>query len=537
MDDEWAYVKMAQVFARTGHISYNGWPAAMLGWQLHLGAAFIKLFGFSFTNVRLSILPIGMMTAFLLQRSYVRMGLNEWNATVATAIFVTSPLYLPIVFTYMSDVPGISCIVLCLYICLRAVQSSNDTKAAVWISLAALLNALGGTSRQIAWIGVLVMVPSTLWLLRRRRIPFFAGMISFIAGVCFVFAALSWLHRQPYALPEPFLPASFGLRSMHNLGTAGLLGGGALFLLLLPLASLFIAAVRPLNRKTIAFLGAGCTFFCLLGIALSHWGGIDRWLAPFYGNYMTERAFFAISHHGIRVLITAVTCIGFLSVLRFLTIREQRQWLLHGLGQAGAGWNLVVILVPFSIAYLCLLLPRCMNAEVADRDLLLPLLLALFFLTFVYQERVRTYLPITCLALFALFAAFSIVATHDQFSMYRGYVSAVDELQSAGVPATAIMGPWEFNGWTQLEQTGFVNNSFIRVPAGAYSPQPPRNLPANCDSGFLDSTPAVHPVYGLSFNPHACMGPSQFPPVAFHTWLAPHETFIYVVNYPAASRK
>lgn len=89
IDDEWSYVKMAQVFAQTGHIVYNGWPTAMLGWQLYLGAAFIKLFGFSFTTVRLSILPIGMLTAFLLQRSLVRTGLNEWNATVAASATAT----------------------------------------------------------------------------------------------------------------------------------------------------------------------------------------------------------------------------------------------------------------------------------------------------------------------------------------------------------------------------------------------------------------------------------------------------------------
>ncbi len=32
--DDWSYVKMAFVFARTGHIVYNGWATAMLGWAI-----------------------------------------------------------------------------------------------------------------------------------------------------------------------------------------------------------------------------------------------------------------------------------------------------------------------------------------------------------------------------------------------------------------------------------------------------------------------------------------------------------------------
>ena len=40
--DDWPYILMAQKLASTGHIVFNGWSAAMLGWQLYLGAGFIK---------------------------------------------------------------------------------------------------------------------------------------------------------------------------------------------------------------------------------------------------------------------------------------------------------------------------------------------------------------------------------------------------------------------------------------------------------------------------------------------------------------
>jgi glucose-1-phosphate cytidylyltransferase len=92
--DDGPYIRVAQNVAATGHIAYNGWSAAMLIWQLYLGAAFIKLFGFSFTTVRSSTLLVSLALAFFLQRTLVRAGITERNATIGTLALVLSPLYL-----------------------------------------------------------------------------------------------------------------------------------------------------------------------------------------------------------------------------------------------------------------------------------------------------------------------------------------------------------------------------------------------------------------------------------------------------------
>jgi hypothetical protein len=90
--DDGPYFLMARTLATTGHIAYNGWGTAMLGWQLYIGAAFIKLFGPSFTAVRGSTLLVSLATAFLLQRTFVRSGVTERNATLATLALVVTPL-------------------------------------------------------------------------------------------------------------------------------------------------------------------------------------------------------------------------------------------------------------------------------------------------------------------------------------------------------------------------------------------------------------------------------------------------------------
>jgi hypothetical protein len=169
INDDWVYIKDALKVAQTGHISYSGTETPILGWQLYFGALFIKLFGFSFTAVRLATVIEAMATAFVLERTFERAGLNLQNATLATATFVLSPLYLPWAFAFMSDISGVLCIVVCSYMCLRALEARSQNSAMAWISLAALVNAAGGTARQIAWLGALLMVPSTLWFLRKSR--------------------------------------------------------------------------------------------------------------------------------------------------------------------------------------------------------------------------------------------------------------------------------------------------------------------------------------------------------------------------------
>ena len=82
--DDGPYILMARTLATTGHIVYNGWAAPMLGWQLYLAAAFIKLFGFSFTAVRMGTIFIAMLMAFVLQRTLVAASISDRNATLAT---------------------------------------------------------------------------------------------------------------------------------------------------------------------------------------------------------------------------------------------------------------------------------------------------------------------------------------------------------------------------------------------------------------------------------------------------------------------
>jgi hypothetical protein len=112
--DDWSYIRTALEFARTGHFVYNGWATAMLGWIIPWSALFITAFGFSFTIVRLSMLPVTMACIYLFHASLVRFGIRGRNAVLGAPTLGLSPVFLPMAASYMTDVAGLFVIVLCL---------------------------------------------------------------------------------------------------------------------------------------------------------------------------------------------------------------------------------------------------------------------------------------------------------------------------------------------------------------------------------------------------------------------------------------
>jgi hypothetical protein len=538
--DDWSYIRTAQILAQTGHIVYNGWASPLLGWQLFLGALFVKLFGFSFTIVRASIFPVAMAVVFLLQRSMVRAGIREWNAALGTLAVVLSPLFLPLTFSFMTDIAGLFGIVLCLYACLRALQADTDRAALAWICFAAISNTIFGTARQLAWLGVLVMVPSTLWLLRRRPHFLLAGSILYLGCVAFIFASVHWFHQQPYSVPEnPFFEhvsshtlISFGRNMVHAIMDAGLF--------VLPILVIFIPELRRGNRRSTIFFVIGSSvfvLFCLIQV-YRHW--LMYWLTPYLGNYITVYGLMEdgavhgrkiVLSLGLRLVVTALIFASMLSFFAFLLAGRKKPDPPFDPAPQLSWYQLNIVIVPFTLAYIGLLLPRAAFSGYLffDRYLLVITPMALILILRFYQERVRPNVPVFALVPIALFAAFGIAGTHDIFSLYRARLAVVNELRAAGVPPTEIDAGFEYDGWTQINLARFVNDPQIPIQPGDHF-TPPNTSIRQCRPYFLNDFPVLSPHYGLSLDPEECQGPAEFPPVTTRTWLGPRFTTIYVVH-------
>jgi hypothetical protein len=486
-------------------------------------------------------------TAYLLQRTCVRAGLNSWNATLATLALVLSSLFLPLAYTFRSDVSGVLCIVACLYMCLRALQSQSERSAIAWICLAALVNAVGGTVRQIYWLGLLVMVPCTLWLLRKSRRVLVAGCISWFIGVVFVAAAVHWFARQPYTIPVSLIPIEVDWKALISLGGLGVRSAGQLALLALPVLLMFSGALRLWSRRAAAVFGIGFLGFAVFGIALIRARKLYVLVAPFLWDFMTDPSLQRLSaiaslgiHHdrardGLGVLLTGAVVLGILCLAVCVFAGPHRRATFQQETSPISWPKLGLLIGSFSAAYIVILaLTVLRNGLFYDRYLLPLLAILLLVLTRIYQERVKAKLPWACILLIVVFGAFSVAATHDTFALYRGFATTIHEIQSIGAPATAIAGPWEFEGWTQIEEAGYINDPRIRVPRGAYMPQPVRAHLRNCsaDPSSLGWAPAIKPAYVVSSNPADCGGQDAFPPVMYSTWIAPRTNWVHALKLP-----
>ena len=535
--DDWSYIKTVQILAQTGHVVYNGWATAMLGWQLYLGAMFVKLFGFSFTVVRASILPIAMATAFLTQRTMVRAGINEWNASLGTLALVLSPLFLPLAFTFMTDITGLFCIVLCLYACLRALQAQTDRAALAWICFAAVSNAIGGTVRQIAWLGVLVMIPSTLWLLRRRQRFLFVGGLLYFICVAFIFASLHWYSQQPYSVPEPLLRDRVTLRSVIRVPINLVRGGLNTSVFLLPVLLPFIPELRRSNRRSVLIFASANVLFVLFCLVQAHLRMLHYWLAPFLGdNVSIHGLMYDDSIHGRPILLppglqVVVTVLVFASLLAFALLLVHIKELHHASEPPPTiSWHrLGVLIVPFMAAYVVLLMPRAATWVFWDRYFLPIQWVGLIPILRFYQERLRSRLPALTLLPIAVFAAFSIAGTHDLFALFRARLALTDQLRSAGVPRTAIDAGFEYDGWNQIEETGFINDPQIHLPPGVHFSFPKTSFDV-CRPSMLGYFSALSVRYGVSYKPTDCLGAAEFAPVTARTWLGPRHTTLYIVK-------
>ena len=543
INDDWSYAWSAQQLALTGHIIYNGWATAMLGWQLLWGALFIKTLGFSFFTLRLATLLLSMMCVALLQRIFVRCGLSERFSVFATLTLALSPLFLPLAFSFMSDVPGWLALLVCLYGCLRALESSGSGRAIAWLAAASLLNAAGGSARQVAWLGALVMVPCTAWLLRRRAHVLPAASAIWALSALLVFAIMHWYAQQPYALVEktfarPHDPASLvaaGVAIAKNILAAGL------FLLPVLVAMLWRYPWRERMLRRAGLLATGFAGVAVLALAIRH--RPLYWLAPFSDPYVTPQGIFTLPvllgtrpdvlSPGLRAVLTLLTLAGLFAAVA-IGLRAGALPALPGPRTAFriSDASLAILLGPYTLTYCLLIATRNM---ITDRYVLPMLAVALIFLLRLYQQKLAPALPAISFAMLALFTAFAIAGTHDLFAFERARIAAADRLLAAGIPRTRIHVGFEYDGWTELMQTGYMNDSRMHLPANLYkSHTVPAEIPPACQFYLASHIPSIawHDAYGLATSETPCFPASSFATIPFTTWLAPHHQAILIRRLP-----
>jgi Dolichyl-phosphate-mannose-protein mannosyltransferase len=544
INDDWSYILTTRTFAQTHHFVYNGWATAILGWQVIWGALFARIFGPSFTSIRLSAVPIALATALLYHVILRRFGLNRAHAIFGTLTLTLCPLFLALADTFMSDVPGLFSLLLCLYLCQLAIAAREDSRATMWLVLAGLTNVLSGTVRQISWLGVLVMVPSCAWLLRRRRYVIPATVITWLIGVASIKFFIDWFLRQPYSVPETFPSHGTGRDIAEHLAVHGAGGVMTTLLFLLPVLTLGLSAFSSIPRRIMVRMGVVMVALLAVLAVLHHWGIAHVLESPWLGNTFSNygllrdgmfRSDRKIPEAGVKLLFFTLVITTLASIEVFNVYRHRSTDDREPMQQAVSWRKMIALLVPLLASYCMLLLPRAALSATFDRYLLVIMAAVIVFPVAWHQEHISGRIPAFSIGALAVIAILAVADMHDLFSMSRAEVRLSEEMQNAGIPRTEIEGGFAYDFETQVYATGYINDPHIINPPGAYHPVPPAPVfrrGANLCGGLTIQRylPSLHVRYAMSAGANPCFAPANLPPQSYTTWLQPgtHQVFAAV---------
>ncbi len=174
----------------------------------------------------------------------------------------------------------------------------------------------------------------------------------------------------------------------------------------------------------------------------------------------------------VRILLTIASLGGLLGLLASL-LGSRRTPPAADHSTALTWKQLGVLLLPFSLAYTLLLIPRAASSVIYDRYALSLLVIALICLVRFYQDRIHSRLPPASILLVGVIALYGIAVTHNLFSLYRARAALATELRANGIPDTSVDNAWEYNIGVELQHANHINEPTIAVPAHAYVLPPP----------------------------------------------------------------
>lgn len=178
LNDDWIHAKTVQEILTEGRYQGHPYLAANLVAQAYWGALFCKLFGFSFTTLRLSTLILGLLGAWSMALCGLVMGLPRSIALLCGVLLAINPIFLNLSYTYMTDVPFLSMSILSGLFFLRAFQESHPK----WVFLGSSFAVIAFFIRQFGIILPIAFLTSVvlLWRVKRCRITWKMGLALFI---------------------------------------------------------------------------------------------------------------------------------------------------------------------------------------------------------------------------------------------------------------------------------------------------------------------------------------------------------------------
>lgn len=535
--DEFSYAFNALRLAQTGRMIYNGWSEPPVILQSAWGALLIRIFGFSFSALRMGVLPMAGACAALCYLLGRAAGLRRGLAVFASLALALSPMFVVSAIPFMTDIPSLAFILLCVLamaLSMQRVRETRHSQAIAWLIVALTAAIAGGLSRQTCWLPMLVLGPYAAWTHRRSGMYAIAALAAWLCAIAAMVIVTRWYNRQPATIPTRFnlidVKILFVLTPHNLIVLLNLLL--TTMLLSLPVAAMVAAAqVKHLwrIRATPFGVAAALALLILAGflIADPH-GGIEPWLpnvlarrgllaeaelsgvAPLSRPFWVSAALSAATYAALALLAMESAAFG-------AQVRSFFRWLLS----PKDGRYVAQSLALFAAAYLVSIFVRAAHIDWIMDRYAIPLLPCLSIpLLLRYQNAADPPSPRSCgpvmpvLGWFLLlvFGLYAIASCQSLCALDRAKMRAINALRAAGIPDNAIAAGVEWDHWIELRLSGRINNFLVHNPPWQKQ---------------FGETPSMRPRYRIEFSKEFNTVYSKFGDVDYFSLLPPfHRTIL-----------
>ena len=459
LNDSWGYSKTVKDFSETKEIRLSEWTAASFVFQMFYGYLFTLPFGFSFTALRISTIVMsffGVVAFYFILKEF---KFSETISTLGSLLLFFNPLYFNLSYTFMTDIPLISLVLISTLFYIKALKTNN-----LWFfSLGSVFSILAVLVRQNA-----ILLPSAVLIylfITRNKEKFniktilvnlwpFAALVLFQLWYSLIHGAgerFSFVSEGFFGMFNLFRIAAFSLISIFCIGF--------LFFLFSPLFAANIRKFKKLTKeKYFVFFGVIISIILILSFSVYvflmknfPFLGYQGFIINNFG--LGPKLLAGIPQMIPNFILYIISVFVIISSLMFLIILiyeffykksfDSKSLKRLKLKKENLNLFLIIILI---LQFLFVIT----KYSIFDRYLLIliPFLIVLLF-SFMKEFKILNvkYLYIIIIAT----ALFSVVGTQDYINYNKASWYGSTQLLQQDVSPKQIDGGFEFNGWYNFE--------------------------------------------------------------------------------------
>ena len=209
IDDDWAYVKSLGHLHFEGRLKILDWNPMSLVGHLFWGILFTKLFGFSFTVTKISVVGLLLIECLTLAAFLHSFQMSRSCGLIAILTIFFNPLHFYHSFLYDTDIPAIAWQLLSLFFYLRALERQEKSQSRDLI-LGSIFGSLAFLVRQN---GLLVVAAFFIYLLiwKREKLRSFQILVSSFSLPLATFIIFEYWYNTVHGPTEAFVKSSHAL--------------------------------------------------------------------------------------------------------------------------------------------------------------------------------------------------------------------------------------------------------------------------------------------------------------------------------------